>query len=1016
MRTGEPTINTALAEVLGDLGHDWTVHGEGVDLLRRGTPDVLVIENGWPVVVETEVNNHRSAERDAQQRLDSKLAAALGGKPINAALALVYPDALRDHQGRELRRALQSTRFEYALYTSDADDNRTRFPAEGWISGGIRELALLIHRCTVPAWQVDRMADTLAHGVVRAASFLEGAADHLGPKIADVLKQEDDPKGQTRRMAMTVLTDALVFHTALAEAGLMVSANPSRPVLEPSELRQHGVFQPSRMVDEWGHILTVNYWPIFHTSREILRALPTRLAADILAALWHTTETLVAGGVTRSHDLTGTIFQRLIADRKFLATFYTRPSAATLLAGLALPLHQREWADADALTDMRIGDFACGTGTLLSAAYSRLGLLHQIHGGNPAELHPAMMERGLVGLDVLNVAVHLTAAMLAGMYPQTPFEGECLLTMPYGRHEWGVSLGSLELLNEQPAFDMFQAAAETAGGKSPEQVRDLPHRIGHDTFNLVIMNPPFTRHGAREGERSDVPNPAFAAFGANTSDQYILAAHMKQLAAGGHAHGHAGLASHFVELARRKLAPGGKLALVLPLSALSGKSWEKVRTLWRTQYSNFVVVTIAGASTHTRSFSADTGMAECLVIAERIPPTAPPRATFVVIDHQPPDPLVGSQLAAAISQALQAGVDRLENGPHGGTRIRIGDTHYGNAINGNLPQSGAWQLAGIANPALAQTAHQLTTGNLWIAGTDAHPIPVVSIRDTINRIGPHHLDIHGHAPLPRDGFAQGPFIKARGCPPGSAYPTLWNHGAKRERRLVVEPDSHCRVRTVDGKVPDPIAERAAKVWATAGRIHYNVDFQLNAQSHAVAFTEEPTIGGRAWPTVLFHDPAHEYAFALWCNSTIGLMCHWWSANKTQNGRGTTTVTGIPDFPTLDLRTLSDRQLVHMDVNIRTYKQATGACGKEWPSWFNQEANDAQIQPVRHHVDAQRTPCPRSESSPVYVTVSGRGARQDRPAGRRGYPEQGDRRASRYAAPGGEQVAKALLPRTPRGTR
>ena len=101
---------------------------------------------------------------------------------------------------------------------------------------------------------------------------------------------------------------------------------------------------------------------------------------------------------------------------------------------------------------------------------------------------------------------------------------------------------------------------------------------------------------------------------------------MKQLAAGGHAHGHAGLASHFVELANRKLAPGGKLALVLPMSALSGKSWEKVRTLWRTQYSNLVVVTIAGAGTHARSFSADTGMAECLVIAERTPPTGPPRA------------------------------------------------------------------------------------------------------------------------------------------------------------------------------------------------------------------------------------------------------------------------------------------------------------------------------------------------------------------------------------------------------
>ena len=39
----------------------------------------------------------------------------------------------------------------------------------------------------------------------------------------------------------------------------------------------------------------------------------------MLGWLWQTGQKLVAGGVTRSHDLTGIVFQRLIADRKFLA-------------------------------------------------------------------------------------------------------------------------------------------------------------------------------------------------------------------------------------------------------------------------------------------------------------------------------------------------------------------------------------------------------------------------------------------------------------------------------------------------------------------------------------------------------------------------------------------------------------------------------------------------------------------------------------------------------------------------
>ena len=162
------------------------------------------------------------------------------------------------------------------------------------------------------------------------------------------------------------------------------------------------------------------------------------------------------------------------------------PSGAALLAGLALPIRTpivgNDWSNQESLETARVGDFACGTGTLLSSAYLRISLLHEIHGGNPKALHPAMMQRGLVGLDVLTVAVHLTAAMLAGTHPDTPFAGECLLTMPYGSHDWGVCVGSLDLLQEQPAFDIIQAAAVSAGGRGAEEVRDLMFRVGHGQF------------------------------------------------------------------------------------------------------------------------------------------------------------------------------------------------------------------------------------------------------------------------------------------------------------------------------------------------------------------------------------------------------------------------------------------------------------------------------------------------------------------------------------------------------
>ena len=123
----------------------------------------------------------------------------------------------------------------------------------------------------------------------------------------------------------------------------------------------------------------------------------------------------------------------------------------------------------------------------------------------------------------------------------------------------------------------------------------------------------------------------------------------------------------------------------------------------------------------------------------------------------------------------------------------------------------------------------------------------------------------------------------------------------------MEPDSHCQVRQVGGAVPQALQERAEARWATASRAHYNRDLQFNSQSLTVAVTPDRALGGRAWPSVIFHNPDHEYAFSLWSNSTLGLLSHWWMSNKTQKGRGTTTVTSIPEITTLDVRALSDDQ-------------------------------------------------------------------------------------------------------------
>ena len=334
--THEHTLNVALGEVLGRLRRSWTTRAErtGNVLVEGGRPDILIEEaSGWPVVIEAERSGHASAENDAKDRLGKTVSST--GRKIETAIALVYPSDIHTLDGAGLRDAIDGAHdLEYALYTHRLDDPPDRLPSAGWIRGGVRDLAMLVHRAALPPPRIEALAKELENGVRIGAEHLtrrHAFGSELAGHIAGILGQSDDKDGQTRRMAMTVIANALVFHESLAEAEFQVpevEGGPTRAVRRVESFRSQGIFAPGDLCDEWEGILSVNYWPIFWSAREMLRIMPTATANDVLDWLWRTCQKLVAGGVTRSHDLTGTVFQSLIADRQFLATYYTRPEAA----------------------------------------------------------------------------------------------------------------------------------------------------------------------------------------------------------------------------------------------------------------------------------------------------------------------------------------------------------------------------------------------------------------------------------------------------------------------------------------------------------------------------------------------------------------------------------------------------------------------------------------------------------------------------------------------------------------
>lgn len=129
-----------------------------------------------------------------------------------------------------------------------------------------------------------------------------------------------------------------------------------------------------------------------------------------------------------------------------------------------------------------------------------------------------------------------------------------------------------------------------------------------------------------------------------------------------------------------------------------------------------------------------------------------------------------------------------------------------------------------------------------------------------------------------------------------AYPILWAHDTHRERFLLVQPDA-------EGDVLEGCHERAADLWQTASRLHYSRDFGLNSQSLAACFTENDTLGGRAWPNFKPANQEWEELLALWANSTLGLMSFWWLGSRQHDGRSILTISRLPDLVTLDPRSL-----------------------------------------------------------------------------------------------------------------
>ena len=939
-RTSERAFNGLLAQALDGRHPRWDVNAEQTGVVAGSpgkVPDMVVMPTGpagAPVVIETEYYPARQVEKEAESRLGLGLAGSV--LAVEQAVAVVVPAGLRDIQQRDLPAAIESAEFCYRLASLRPGGGVEWFPSSGWLIGGVDDLAGLCEQVTVSEHAVQQAADEMERAVDAVSHELSRAvadAPDVLANMAVALKLE--PSKQTTRIGVAMLANAFLFQMAI-EGDAHPDTGWRIPGPAPDSTRAH-------VLDTWYKILGINYWPIFWTASSVLEQIPEAAAQSaVLPQLVDIAKSLARHGVAATADMAGQIFGKLIADRKFLATFYTRRESARLLAELAVArMPVEDWSDRERVESLKIADLACGTGALLSAAYDRVASRARRAGLDDAELHRAMMEQVLVGVDIMPAAAHLTCTALSAAHPKKRYSESGIHRAPYGRVKdtarypqtkkgdsgsgTHIGIGSLELLRDSFKQTSWLDSAEIKVLPAHKDDDTETIILAHRAADLVIMNPPFTRptnHAIAAG----VPVPSFAGLGKDDDEQGLMASRLRQLSSPNSVgRGNAGLGSFFLDLAHVKIKRGGTIAFVLPLTVVSGAGWEKARQLLSQGYKDILVVSIADAGATSTAFSADTGMAEVLIIATRrqLGETVESKDLWVVLNNRPANPVEAVETARRIASFSRQDQD-------------IGPLNMGDAQSGSFSRTSFSEGSGFAvlqNFNLGICGKAMTAGKLWLPRLhDVAGVALVPLQKLGDR-GPVHRDINGYTGKPRASSPRGPFnVEKTTAWQASEYPMLWAHNARRESRLVVEPDTQGNIRT-------GMEAKAEKIWATKSRLHCTLDFRFNSQPLAACFTPVQCIGGTAWPTFTLHDTKWEPAVLLWVNSTLGLVAFWWIGSRQQQGRARLTVTRLPELPVLDPRALAPKQLAAAEVIFDRFK------GEEFLP-----ANEAYRDPTRMALD------------------------------------------------------------------
>ena len=395
-------------------------------------------------------------------------------------------------------------------------------------------------------------------------------------------------------------------------------------------------------------------------------------------------------------------------------------------------------------------------------------------------------------------------------------------------------------------------------------------------LDLAIMNPPFTRSDLLFGSLSP-------------GERQRIQAEIRDRLKSHSASAVAGVGAAFVAAVAPKIRAGeGRLALVLPLTVCTGRSWRQTRALIERDFRLDMV--IASHDPQRWNFSDSTDLSEALLIATKRAEgdAGESRTTYVNLWENPDNVLDAGRLADVI-----AATTSVELEAPGTALLELDGRHVGETVSLPARGSSGGQWLGVQFSRADVTraaAALLNDGEVQVPGEkDATAIQLCALEE-LGPLGPDRRDI-------LDGFAY--------TDTPTAYPFVAGHDTNERTTLRVVPNRYL------APLAKPRAGRRLKnavdLGQRAARLLVAERVWLPTTRTLAARAPEPVLSNVFWE-VQVSDERHESALVLWFNSSIGILTLLATRTTTRGGWSALKKAELEEMPVLDVRGLSDRQL------------------------------------------------------------------------------------------------------------